>query len=193
MLSNHFSQISDLNFTAKLEDELDEVAQGELGWREMLSAFYGPFSENLLEAAEKMPRQDIPTGETCELCGKPMNLKKNRWGSTFLSCSGFPECRNAKSTQIKTGVSCPDCGGDLMERKAKKGKRRSTFYGCSNYPTCNFAVNQKPLPEPCPECSGLMVQRGRNTAKCTKCAYSEPLGSSEQAQGEEQEAEAVEA
>ena len=68
-----------------------------------------------------------------------------------------------------------------MERKAKKGNRRSTFYGCSNYPTCNFAVNQKPLPEPCPECSGLMVQRGRNTAKCTKCAYSEPLGSSEQA------------
>ena len=181
MLSNHFPQISDLNFTAKLEDELDEVAQGERSWREMLSAFYGPFTENLQEAAEKMPRQNIPTGETCEMCGKPMNLKKNRWGSTFLSCSGFPECRNAKSTQVKTGASCPDCGGDLMERKAKKGNRRSTFYGCSNYPTCNFAVNQKPLPEPCPECSGVMVQRGRNTAKCTKCAYSEPLGSSEQA------------
>ncbi len=194
LLSNYFTQISDLNFTAKLEEELDEVAQGERGWREMISTFYGPFSASIQEAAEKVPRMDIPTGEICDLCGKPMNLKKNRWGSTFLSCSAFPECRNAKSTQVKTGVSCPDCGGDLMERKAKKGKRRSTFYGCSNYPTCNFAVNQKPLPDPCPECSGMMVQRGRNTAKCTKCAYSEPMGSSEQTgQEQEQEQEPVEA
>ncbi|SVD81276.1 uncharacterized protein METZ01_LOCUS434130, partial [marine metagenome] len=75
MISKHFAQISDLNFTAKLEDELDEVAQGQRSWREMLSAFYGPFTHNLQEAAEKMPRQDIRTGETCEMCGKPMNLK----------------------------------------------------------------------------------------------------------------------
>jgi len=179
LLTNHFTQVSDLDFTAKLEEELDEVAQGQRGWREMLSEFYGPFSNSIQEATENVPRLDIPTGETCELCGKPMNLKKNRWGSTFLSCSGFPDCRNAKSTQVKTGVACPDCGGDLMERKATKGRRRSTFYGCSNYPTCNFSINQRPLPEPCPECESLMVQRGRNTAKCTKCAYQATLGESE--------------
>ena len=188
LISSYFTQISDLNFTAKLEEELDEVAQGDRGWREMLGTFYGPFAESIQEASENMPRTDIPTTETCELCGKTMNLKKNRWGSTFLSCSAFPECRNAKSTQVKTGVPCPDCGGDLMERKGKKGKRRSTFYGCSNYPQCTFAVNHKPLTDPCPECAGLMVQRGRNTASCTKCAFSEPLGASEQKEAEPGEA-----
>lgn len=189
MIRSYFTQISELNFTAKLEEELDEIAQGDRNWQDMLGDFYNPFAESIQEASEKMPRTDIATTETCELCGKTMNLKKNRWGSTFLSCSGFPECRNAKSTQVKTGVPCPDCGGDLMERKGRKGKRRSTFYGCSNYPECTFAVNQKPLTGPCPECAGLMVQQGRNTARCTKCAYSELLGTSEQVQ----EAEPAEA
>ena len=193
LISSYFTQISDLNFTAQLEEELDEVAQGDRSWREMLETFYRPFALSIQEASENMPRTDIPTSETCELCGKTMNLKKNRWGSTFLSCSGFPECRNAKSTQIKTGVPCPDCGGDLMVRKGGKGTRRSTFYGCSNYPKCTFAVNQKPLTEPCPECAGMMVQRGRNTARCTKCAYSELLGTSEHVEVTGQEAMAEEA
>ncbi len=171
LLTEHFTQVADLEFTARLEEELDEVAQGDLDWREMLGEFYGPFADSLQEAQTNVSRVDIPAGETCEVCGRPMNLKKSRWGSTFISCSGFPECRNAKSTQNKTGVACPECGGDLMERKAKKGARRSTFYGCSNYPTCNFSVNQRPLPDPCPECDGLLVQRGRNGVKCTRCAY----------------------
>ena len=171
LLTNHFTQVADLDFTARLEEELDEVAQGERDWRAMLDEFYGPFVNSLEEAQSNVPRLDIPAGETCEVCGRPMNLKKNRWGSTFISCSGFPECRNARSTQVKTGVACPDCGGDLMERKAKRGGRGSTFYGCSNYPTCNFSVNQKPMPDPCPECDGLLVQRGRRGVKCTRCAY----------------------
>ena len=171
LLTNHFTQVADLEFTARLEEELDEVAQGDLDWRQMLGEFYGPFSDSVQEAQTSMPRQDIPAGETCDVCGRPMNLKKSRWGSTFISCSGFPECRNAKSMQVNTGVACPDCGGDLMERKAKRGARRSTFYGCSNYPKCDFSVNQRPMPDPCPECDGLLVQRGRRGVKCTRCAY----------------------
>lgn len=171
LLTEHFGEIVDLGFTAQMEQELDDIAQGQRGWQTVLRAFYDPFHKNVEEAADRIPRLDIPTGETCEVCGRPMVLKRNRWGSTFLSCSGFPECRNARSPQTKTGVDCPVCGGDLVERQARKGKRRGVFYGCSNYPTCTFSLNQRPLPEPCPECAGLLLQRGRSGAKCNVCKW----------------------
>ena len=109
---------------------------------------------------------DEPTDEICDKCGNAMVIKTGRFGK-FISCSTYPKCRNTKP--MKTGVPCPRCGGDLVERRSK-GKGR-IFYGCANYPTCDFLVSQRPLPEPCPECGGLMVSRQRDLQACTVCAW----------------------
>ena len=179
LVTEYFDFIVDLGFTAQMEDELDEIAQGKREWQEVLMGFYHPFAEKLNEATEKMPRTDIPGGENCDMCGNPMVLKQNRWGRTFLSCSGFPECRNAKPLQVKLGVECPLCSGDLVQKQATKGKRRSTFYGCGSFPTCNFTVNQRPLPEPCPQCGSLLLQKGRNQAHCWECSFEGQIPKSE--------------
>lgn len=179
-LVKYFPEIMDVNFTALMEEELDEIASGEREWVPMLNDFFKPFKEKLEYAHEKMPRVKVeePTDEKCEKCGRPMVIKTGRYGR-FLACSGFPECRNAKPLVKRTGVKCPQCGGELVERRSK-GKGR-TFYGCSNYPTCNFAVNRRPFQEPCPECGGLLVASGRENASCTKCNWKGPLPSREEA------------
>lgn len=170
MLTQFFPDIMDVDFTANMEDALDEIARGERPWVPMLEAFYLPFKKTLDEAQANMPRVKVeePTDEICDKCRSPMVIKTGRFGR-FLACSTFPECRNTKPILKRTGVACPRCGGDLVERRSK-GKGR-TFYGCANYPTCDFSVVQKPLPEPCPECDGLMVAKGRNQAACTVCAW----------------------
>ena len=171
-LLEHFPNIMDTAFTAQLEEQLDDVANGKLEWVPLLSDFYGPFSQALERAQEEMPRVRVeePTDEICEVCGRPMVIKRGRFGP-FLSCSGFPECRNSRPLVQKTGAKCPQCGGDLVQRR---GKGR-VFYGCSNYPECTFTVSQRPLEEPCPECGGLLVASGRDNARCTKCAYQGPI------------------
>jgi DNA topoisomerase-1 len=116
-----------------------------------------------IPGAEKETEELEEIHETCNQCGRPMTLKMGRLGK-FIACTGFPECKNTKP--YKTGVNCPDCAGDLVEKMSKKGR---TFYGCSNYPTCNFAVNQKPQSRPCPNCRGLMVASGSDSARCIKC------------------------
>ncbi|MBM3925793.1 MAG: type I DNA topoisomerase [SAR202 cluster bacterium] len=182
LLIQFFPRVMDVGFTAHLEDELDEIARGEMKWVPMLEEFYKPFKETLDAAHEAMPRVKIeePTDEKCDKCGKPMVIKTGRFGR-FMACSGFPECRNTKPILKRTGVACPKCGGDLVERRSR-GKGR-LFYGCANYPKCDFSVVQRPLPEACPECGGLMVAAGRNRAKCTKCAWQgEPQGQEEQPQ-----------
>ncbi len=94
--------------------------------------------------------------------------KFGRFGP-FIGCSGYPECRYVKKEEKKTGVACPKCGqGELVEKRARRGKRSSVFYGCNRYPECDFTVGQKPVPEPCPSCGGLMVRRDGG-AKCTAC------------------------
>ena len=171
-LSTHFPSIMDPDFTAQLEERLDDVANGKLDWVPLLSEWYGPFQAALEEAQEKMPRVRVeePTDEVCEQCGRPMVIKRGRFGP-FLACTGFPECRTSRPILQKTGALCPRCGGDLVQRR---GKGR-IFYGCSNYPTCNFTVSRRPLAEPCPECEGLLVQAGRDQAHCTNCAYRGPV------------------
>ena len=173
LLTRHFASVVDLDFTAQMEDQLDEIARGQRDWQAVLRGFYEPFAHDLDDAAERIPPTSIPTEEKCEVCGQPMVLKRNRWGRSFLSCSAFPECRNARPLQSKAAGECPQCGSTLVERRARKG-RRSVFYGCGNYPTCRFTVNQRPLAEPCPECGGLLVQKGRKDAKCAVCAYEGP-------------------
>ncbi|PKB76045.1 MAG: DNA topoisomerase I [SAR202 cluster bacterium MP-SAtl-SRR3965592-G1] len=187
VLTEYFTNIMDLDFTAKMEEELDDVSRGERDWVPMLGEFYGPFEEALSNADELMPkiRMDEETDEVCDCagsdkcehtdtCGKPMVIKTGRFGR-FMACTGFPECRKTKPILKKTGVSCPkpNCGGDIVERRAR-GRGRS-FYGCSNYPDCDLILNQQPLPTPCPECAGLMVMKGRNNSACTNCSWQEAI------------------
>ena len=170
LLTEYFKTVMDLDFTARMEDELDEVSQGDREWVPMLREFYGPFEEALNTAQENMPRVRIEeeTDEICDTCGKPMVIKTGRFGK-FIACTGFPDCRTTKRILNKVGVACPQCGGDIVERKSR-GRRRP-FYGCSKYPECELILNQRPVPEACPECGGLMVAEGQNGVACTVCAW----------------------
>jgi DNA topoisomerase-1 len=169
-LTSHFPEIMDPGFTAQFEERLDEVTTGNQKWVPLLHEFYTPFSAALARAQEEMPRVKVeePTDEVCEICTRPMVVKRGRFGP-FISCSGFPECKNSRPLLKKTGVLCPTCGGELVQRKAKGGGR--LFYGCSNYPECSFTVSRAPLEPPCPECEGLLIAAGRDRAQCTNCAY----------------------
>lgn len=159
LLSEHFPDVTDVEFTAQLENQLDSIEEGENDWKKVLADFYYPFKERLDEAGEGMDKIELAeefTDEECEKCGKPMVVKYGRYGK-FQACSGYPECKNTKPFLIKTGVDCPDCEtGELIQRKSKKGK---LFYGCTNYPECNFIIWNKPVKEKCLECGGLMVEK----------------------------------
>jgi DNA topoisomerase-1 len=140
-----------------MERELDDVEEGRRSWTEFLHTFYGDFKETMKKAEAEMDRVQKPLeemDETCPECGRNLVIRTGRFGR-FISCSGFPECSYRRSFVNKTGALCPICHGDLVERKTKQKKR--VFYGCANYPTCNFAIWEKPIPEPCPKCGGLMV------------------------------------
>ena len=182
LLTAHFPDVMDIGFTARVEEELDDIASGERQWTPVLRDFYTPFDaaiDRAMREAERVPRDQIDeeTDEACEKCERPMVIKSGRFGR-FLSCSGFPECRNSRPLLARTGVDCPECGGDLVERRQRrpqKGRGRQSFYGCSNYPACNFSVNRKPLPQPCPECGKLLLASGRERARCTECQYHGPI------------------
>ena len=170
ILIKYFPDIVDIEFTAHMEDELDKIANENTDWVGVVRDFYTPFAKDLEKAAQLMERvklADELTEESCPKCGKPMVVKSGRFGK-FLACSGYPECKHTTSFQIKTGVSCPECGSEIVEKVSKK---KRTFYGCSNYPNCQFAINFKPLPQPCPKCSGLLTEYRQKWAKCTKCSY----------------------
>ena len=179
LLIAHFPDIMDIGFTARVEEELDEIAEGERKWTPVLKAFYGPFDEAIERAmreAERVPRDQIDeeTDEVCEKCERPMVIKSGRFGR-FLSCSGFPDCRNSRPLLKRVGVDCPECGNDIVERSGKgKGRGPKTFYGCSGYPDCKFAVNQRPLAQPCPDCKGMLLASGRTNARCTACEFKGP-------------------
>ena len=166
LLAEYFPQVSSLDFTSQIEEELDDVARGEREWVPVLRDFYGPFNERIDTAQEKIERVrniDEETDEACPECGANMVIKRGRYGP-FLSCSRFPDCRGMKRIQKGTGAHCPDCGGELVQRSSRKSRR--PFYGCSNYPNCNFLTNQEPLPQPCPDCGGLVVASSRTDAAC---------------------------
>ena len=220
LLTEHFADVMDLNFTARMEEDLDSVAQGEQEWVPMLRQFYGPFHEAVVEAEKAF-------SPSCEKCGSPMTMMMGRFGR-FLACTGYPACQNTRNMRnnaerpadeetdeicekcerpmvIKTGrygrflactgynaednpcdnrrnivkssgVPCPKCGGDLVERRSRKSGR--PFWGCANYPKCDFLVNTQPLPAPCPECEGMLVTAARGKATCTVCKWKgDPPGS----------------
>jgi DNA topoisomerase-1 len=140
LLVEYFPKIMDIEFTAKMEDELDKVEDGNYSWVSVLNEFYPPFKEKLDFAKKTIKKEVVFSDEKCEKCGKPMVIKWGRKGR-FLSCSDYPRCKYSKS--ITTGKPCPEpnCGGELVERRAAKGK---FFYGCSNFPKCRFTANKLP-------------------------------------------------
>jgi DNA topoisomerase-1 len=170
LLRQHFPDIINIEFTARMENELDEIANANRDWVHVIQDFYTPFEKDLRNASqlmEKVKLADELTEEVCPQCDKPIVIKAGRYGK-FLACSGYPECKYTKSFQIKIGVSCPECTSELIERVNKK---KRTFYGCSNYPNCRFATNSRPLPQLCPKCSGLLTHYGKTGTKCVKCGY----------------------
>jgi DNA topoisomerase-1 len=173
LLTQHFPEIVDLDFTAQLEEELDEIARGERIWVSVLRDFYTPFEELLSKASDKIEKVRItkPTEEVCPECGKPMVLKTGRFGK-FLACSGYPECKKTMPYVVKTGVPCPKCGKEIVERTTKK---RRIFYGCSGFPQCQFAINRRPVPKPCPQCGKMLIMYRDGWVKCTACEYKDKI------------------
>jgi DNA topoisomerase-1 len=229
LLVQHFPDVLNVEFTAKMESELDEIEEGEKPWVETVREFYGPFSERLSKAQHEMrdvKREEIPTNIVCERCGRKMVIRWGRHGR-FLACPGYPECKNtqefvekdgeirvvAKHKEVSercpesghplvikigkygrflacsnyptckftkslgTGVRCPQCGGELVEKRTRRGK---PFFGCSHYPKCTFGLWDRPIPTPCPQCgAAFLVERyskrtGRKVVCFNKeCGYEE--------------------
>jgi DNA topoisomerase-1 len=168
MLVRFFPEVIDTGFTATMEEELDQIADGERTWTSTLKEFYEPFARDLKVAEAEIPKVNEgpePAGRDCPTCGNPLVIRYGRFGK-FIGCSTFPVCRYVEPWLEKIGVSCPKDGGDLVERKTRKGR---TFYSCSNYPACDFTSWRKPLKAPCPACQGLLVSAGKQMAQCTQC------------------------
>jgi DNA topoisomerase-1 len=174
LITEHFPNIVDVGFTANMEEDLDRIASGEQPWVEIIREFYGPFSTQVKEAEAKMPEVKVEPeyiGRECPRCGHELVIRWGRYGK-FISCSNFPKCRFTEPLLEKIGVTCRQDGGELVERKTRKGR---TFYGCANYPECDFTSWKRPLPEPCPECGGLLVAANKNHAQCQSCEETFPL------------------
>jgi DNA topoisomerase-1 len=166
MLVEHFPKIVDFQFTAKMEEELDEIAEGKIKWVPVIKDFYGPFVENLDEKYKNVAK--IKTEEAidriCPECGGQLVIRQSRFGK-FIACKNFPKCRFTESLSSSTGVICPKClEGDIIERRTKKGK---IFYSCSKYPKCEFALWQKPTGEKCPKCNSLLIETPKGKIKCS--------------------------
>lgn len=173
MLEEYFKNIVDVTFTANLENELDEIAEGKVEKNELLREFYGPFEDTLEKADEAIGHVELPVEVSdvkCELCGRMMVVKQGRFGK-FLACPGFPECRNTKPLLIDTGVKCPKCGGAIVERKTRRGR---SFYGCRNYPDCDYTTWDQPQKETCPKCGAFLLKHhyknGRALLYCSNDA-----------------------
>ncbi|MGA7192114.1 MAG: type I DNA topoisomerase [Anaerolineales bacterium] len=168
LMVQYFPDIVDLQFTARMEEDLDMIASGQAEWTEVMHEFYRPFAEDVKKAQAEMPVTKSgpePIGRICPEDGGELVIRYGRFGK-FISCANFPKCRYTEPWLEKIGVKCPKDGGDLVERKTRKGR---TFYGCANYPTCDFTSWKKPLANPCPKCGGLLVIANKREAQCTNC------------------------
>ena len=151
-----------------------------------MNEFYGRFTKNLAHADEAIEKVDINrepelVGRDCPTCGNPLVYRESRYGR-FIGCSTFPTCRFTERIIVKIGVDCPLDGGDLIEKRTRKGSR--LFFGCANYPECEWMSWKRPLVEPCPICSGLQIQVNRKFSECTQCGERQPLPDKEEAADE---------
>jgi len=164
LLVNHFPEIIDINFTAKMEEDLDEIAEGEKEWIPVIKEFYTSFEENLKRKYKEVLKKVEKTEKICPKCGAPMVIRIGKFGK-FFACSRFPKCKYTESLKENNlGIKCPKCkNGEIVEKRTKKGK---IFYGCSNWPNCDFASWDKPTGEICPKCGSLLVETKRKQIKC---------------------------
>jgi DNA topoisomerase I len=176
LILEFFPEILDVEFTAKMEQGLDDVEEGKVRWVKIIDEFYQEFAKKLEIAEKEMQSVEIkdePAGEDCELCGNPMVFKMGRYGK-FMACSNFPDCRNTKPIVKEIGVTCPKCHeGQIIERRSKK---KRLFYGCNRFPECDFLSWDKPLPRSCPKCEGLLVEKKLKKGvqvQCVECDYKE--------------------
>jgi DNA topoisomerase-1 len=168
MITEHFPNIVDTEFTAHMEADLDKVAAGDTEWVDTIREFYAPFAAQVSAAESLIPENKSgpePIGRACPECGKELVIRWGRYGK-FISCSGFPDCRHTEAWLEKIGVTCPKDGGEIVERKTRKNR---VFYGCANYPNCDFTSWKLPLKTPCPACGGLLVVANKNQAVCLQC------------------------
>ena len=169
ILVEAFPEVVDVNFTANLENQLDEVEEGKVGWKSIIENFYPDLEESVKKAEKEIAEvklEDEKTDVICENCGRNMVIKYGPHGK-FLACPGFPDCKNTKPYYEKIGVKCPKCGREIVMKTSRKGRR---YYGCEGYPECDFMSWPRPSATACPKCGSLMVRRGRKIV-CTneKC------------------------
>lgn len=176
LIVEFFPEILDVEFTAKMENDLDSIEEGSKEWIRIIDEFYNGFEKRLAFAEEEMKEVEIkdePAGEDCEKCGNEMVYKMGRYGK-FMACSNFPDCRNTKAIVKDIGVTCPSCKeGNIVERKSKK---RRIFYGCDQYPECDFISWDKPIERQCPKCEQMLVEKKSKKGvhvECTSCDYKE--------------------
>lgn len=167
LLKDKFPKIVNTKFTAQMETNLDKVGCGEVDYVKMLDEFYGDLEKSLDKAKAEMKNVKIQLEEDttdipCDKCGRMMVIKTGRYGR-FLACPGYPECKNAKPLIVNTGARCPVCGGEIIERKSKKGH---VFYGCGNWPKCNFMSWDAPAGENCPECGKALFKKKTGKLVC---------------------------
>jgi len=176
LMLEFFPEILDVEFTAKMENSLDNVEEGKIQWVNIIDEFYRDFEKRLEKAENEMKEieiKDEPAGVDCDDCGHPMVYKMGRYGK-FMACSNFPDCRNTKPIVKEIGVDCPKCGkGKIVERRSKK---RRIFYGCDQYPECDFLSWDKPIARKCPKCDHMLVEKKLKKGlqvQCVECDYKE--------------------
>ncbi len=176
LLKKNFENIVDVDFTANMEEQLDEVEDGKIEWKSVIRKFYDPFIREVNKAEEEVGKIEIApevSDVACEKCGRMMVYKMGRYGK-FLACPGYPECKNAKAIRIETGVKCPKCGGEILQKKSKAGR---VYFGCENNTKCDFMTWDMPLKDKkCPKCGGPLFKknaRGGGKTVCVKegCGY----------------------
>ena len=168
-LQEFFSDIINVEYTANMEKDLDEIAEEKKDNIKVLHEFYDNFEPLVKKAFGEMEKKaPTETGEMCPECGSPLVIRKGKFGE-FVACSNYPTCKYIKKEEkeIKEIVKCPECGGMIIERKSKKGK---IFYGCSNFPKCKVATWDMPTGDKCPICGKLLVVKN-NEVRCSECDY----------------------
>jgi len=168
LLVKNFPQIVDLQFTAKMENDLDDIADNKKEWVPIIKEFYAPFAKNLEEKYKEIKKDKISVEKTdklCPKCGSPLLIRLGRFGK-FYACSGFPKCKYTESLKDNMlNIGCPKCKiGKITEKRTRKGK---IFYGCDQYPKCDFALWDRPTSEKCPKCGSLLVETKRKQIKCS--------------------------
>ena len=179
LLEDKMPNIVNVKYTSKMEGDLDKIDSGEKDYKEMIRLYYDEFEKPLEKAKAdmqgvKIKLKEEETDVVCEKCGRNMVIKVGRFGK-FLACPGYPDCKNTKPLVYKTSAKCPECGGDVIEKKTKKG---TSFFGCSNYPECNFMTWDAPSDEVCPKCGKSLFKRRGNVLYCPDtegCGFTKPV------------------